>query len=61
MPEETKEIAIETLLFGEYYVAVYENQDLVLENKYYCINKDIAEQTAKVLQEKYPGYEIKYY
>lgn len=53
-----KEIAIEPLLFGEYYVAVYENQELLLDKKYYCINRVVAEITAQELLKKYPDYVI---
>lgn len=57
-----KEIAIEALLFGEYYVGVYENQNLILDKKYYCVNLEVAEMTAKFLKEnKYKDFEIIYY
>lgn len=56
-----KEIAIETLLFGDFHVAVYENQQLVLDKKYYCAGRKSAEETAKELQKKYPDYQLTNY
>lgn len=58
---EKKEIAIESLLFGEYAVAVYENQQLVLDKKYYCANLESACLTAQELQKKYPEYVQTFY
>ena len=53
-----KEIAIEQLLFRDYYVAVYVDQDLILDKKYYCAGLPSAIQTALELQKKYPDYKI---
>lgn len=55
------EIAIEPLLFGEYYVSVYKDKDLILDKKYYCINLDTAMITAGVLKGKYPDAILKMY
>ena len=56
-----KEIAIETLLFGDYAVAVYDNQELILDKKYYCAGLTSAVETAKELQKKYQDYQITTY
>ena len=55
------EIAIEALLFGDYHVAVYEDQNLVLDKKYYCAGRESAELTAKELQKRFPDYQLMYY
>lgn len=54
-----KEIAIEPLLYGEYHVAVYEDQELMLDKKYYCTSNFSAKLIAKDLKRKtYKDYEI---
>ncbi len=55
------EIAVEPLFFGEYYVAVYKDRNLILDKKYYCINLDTAMITAGVLKGKYPEAKIVMY
>ena len=56
-----KEIAIEKLLFNDYYVAVYKDQDLVLDRKYYCAGNESALATAEELKKRYPDFEITRY
>jgi len=52
-----QEITLEPLLYGEYNVGIYDaDKNNILDEKYYCVNKDIAIQTAKFLKEKkYPN------
>lgn len=55
------EIAIESLLFGEYHIGVYENMWLILDKKYYVNSEPAAALVATKLQEQYPKAEIKWY
>ena len=56
-----REIAIEKLLFGDFYVAVYKDQELLLDKKYYCAGIVSALATATELMKRYPDFEITKY
>lgn len=56
--EIADEITIEKSLFDEYYVAAYKDQLPLQENKYYCINLEIALLTADVLKKRYPKAKV---
>lgn len=58
-----KEIAIERALFGDYWVAVYEDQQLLLDNKYFVNSLEAAMLVADKLQkqEEYKDYKLTIY
>lgn len=58
-----KEIAIEQMLFGDWCIAVYENQELLLDKKYFVNDYNIARAVANKLKEKeeYKDFEITQY
>lgn len=47
------EVAIETALFGDYYVAAYIDKELILEHKYFVNSKAAASLVAQELRKKY--------
>jgi hypothetical protein len=55
------EIAIEPLFNNEYYVAVYNISQDLLNKKYYCINIEIAIKTVLELTKRYPNHKITMY
>lgn len=47
------EVTIEPLLYGDFYIAVYKDEQLVLDKKYYVNNLTTAVSVAKVLIKQY--------
>lgn len=47
------EVTIEPLLYGDFYIAVYKDEQLVLDKKYYVNNMTAAVSVAKVLIKQY--------
>jgi hypothetical protein len=46
------EIVIEPLLYGEYYVSVYENKQMLLDKKYYVNSLEAALLVAKKISDQ---------